>query len=317
LLAAPRADGLFQKAIVQSGAQSRSPYPVDAADTTNAFLRALGEPDADLARIRALPGDQLVAAAANVMEEFGLLAFQPVVDGSQQTTQPWSSRSSVGVRIPLLIGTTRDETAPFYPGAASGHIVNDASAAQELLSFPFTRDSCASLDEAMNIILKYRGLYPDATSSELMVTASTDIWMVLPTYNVISARLKLGATKTFVYEFEWKTPCFGSSWACHAAELPFIFGSREHGSAWDGEDDDALRAAADPSGQRFELADDMMAAWAAFATRGDPSIPRFEWPAYSARNHETALLGSPTGSQVQNGPLRSRIAIVEHLRPGW
>jgi para-nitrobenzyl esterase len=317
LLATPAAEGLFHKAIVQSGAQTRHLETTEADTVAGAFLAALDEPIADLARLREIPMARLLAAATAVIEQLGIFSFAPTVDGAQQVAHPWSGDSVVGAGLPLLIGTTRDETAPFYPEAAAGGFADDDEAAQRLLDFSFSAASLDGLAEAKHLIAQYRAQRPTAAPSELVLAASSDIWMLVSTQRALDARLKAKAAATFVYEFDWETPCFGGAWACHAAELPFIFGRLEYPTAWDGDDSDELRAAHDPEGKRFELREVMMSAWAAFAANGDPSTPRLAWPAYTATGRETALLGLPSGSSVENDPQAQRLEIVAHLRPGW
>ena len=73
--------------------------------------------------------------------------------------------------------------------------------------------------------------------------------------------------RSYVYEFEWRSPAFGGQLgAAHAVELPFVF--------------DTLGVASGPIGLLGEhppqaLADSIHALWVRFATDG--SVP---WPEY-------------------------------------
>jgi para-nitrobenzyl esterase len=103
-----------------------------------------------------------------------------------------------------------------------------------------------------------------------------------------------------MYEFAWKTPCFGGSWALHGVELPFVFGIPDYGVAWDGQDSDKVRSAADPHGDRYKLTDLTIAAWSGFARTGNPSTSEHTWPAYDLAqrsvmvfDHETRLVDDP------------------------
>jgi para-nitrobenzyl esterase len=117
-----------------------------------------------------------------------------------------------------------------------------------------------------------------------------------------------------MYEFNWGTPCFGGKWALHGIEIPFAFGNLDYGIAWDGHDTNAQRAAADPTGARFRLADQTLGAWAAFARTGNPShqgLP--EWKPYTLDRRETMALDAQ--SELQVDPRReARVFIEDNLR---
>jgi para-nitrobenzyl esterase len=71
-----------------------------------------------------------------------------------------------------------------------------------------------------------------------------------------------------------------------------VFGNLDYEYAWDEHDTPAVRAAADPKRRRFQLADSMMHAWAAFARSGNPSVPTLPpWPAYDMQVRSTMILG--------------------------
>ncbi len=88
---------------------------------------------------------------------------------------------------------------------------------------------------------------------------------------------------TFVYRFD--QPLAGRLahlWACHAADLPYPFGTLE-GAGWS----DVVGPGA------VRLSDAMQAAWAAFARAGEPSCDEVaEWPVYDLERRATMVLES-------------------------
>ena len=118
-----------------------------------------------------------------------------------------------------------------------------------------------------------------------------------------------------MYEFAWKTPCFGGMWAIHGIELPFVFGNLVYGTAWDGTDSDELRAAADPGNLRSILAHQTMAAWGAFAHTGNPSTASVLWPAYDPEKRATLRFGPST--QVVEDPNRERRILIDTMPAVW
>jgi para-nitrobenzyl esterase len=89
----------------------------------------------------------------------------------------------------------------------------------------------------------------------------------------------------YLYEFAWRSPMFGGALAaCHAIEVPFVFGALglEGADKFAGSGPDALR-----------LSEITMDAWIAFAKRGDPShrrLPGGRWPRYQVRDRATLTL---------------------------
>ena len=115
LLGMPKARGLFQRAIPQSGATHHFHTPEAATQVAEALLGALGVAAKDAARVlRELPAQKLIEAQGQLQTQpassLGLLPFQPVVDGDslpRPALQPVREGARAGVA--LLAGTTRDE----------------------------------------------------------------------------------------------------------------------------------------------------------------------------------------------------------------
>jgi carboxylesterase 2/para-nitrobenzyl esterase len=80
-----------------------------------------------------------------------------------------------------------------------------------------------------------------------------------------------------MYEFAWRSPQFnGLLGACHALEIPFVFGTLGNGTE--------LLLGTNPPQQ---LADAMHAAWVAFAARGDCPWPRYDLSRRATRRFDT------------------------------
>src|SRR5207248_189989 len=126
LLGIPAAAGLFHRAIVQSGPMLRGVEPAKAAATTRAVLERLGV--TTLEQLRAVPAARLVEVQTQVLGGplggFGSgHALAPVVDGVGLRAHPFDPVAAPSAaRIPLLIGTTRDEMTLFtsaIPGCSA------------------------------------------------------------------------------------------------------------------------------------------------------------------------------------------------------
>lgn len=287
LCASPTGRGLFDKMIIQSGAPARVHDRSEATEVTELLLRHLGISEPTEAVLREVGTDQLKAAAAAVEAERGVLAFQPVVDGAYLADQLWSDHVlQHTAHVPLLIGTTADETAPYWPGLGVGepHL-------SDLVEWLSTVSLSPSLgiDEWMALVEEYRAFMPGASTERLAVVVTTDLSFGANARHVLGLRAG-GPAGTFAYQFAWQTPCFGSAWSPHSAELPFVFGNLVYPSAWDGNDNEEIRAAADPDGDRFRLSDAMIRAWCAFARLGDPSTTKIPWKGWSSDVRPTMVI---------------------------
>jgi para-nitrobenzyl esterase len=112
LLAMPAARGLFHRAILESGAGAlEPPTRSDAETVASAVLAELGVTTAQLADV---PADKILAAQASLMKQRGLSAVAPYVDGVTVPRGPRdAARTGEIARVPLLLGSNRDEWALF------------------------------------------------------------------------------------------------------------------------------------------------------------------------------------------------------------
>jgi para-nitrobenzyl esterase len=271
LLAMPRAGGLFAKAIAQSGAVQAAADPADAALVTAELGRALGDAlpsrQVTAAGLAGVELDRLIAAQAAVRDalaaepnpaRFGetvvasSMPFIPVIDGDSLPAHPMAAiATGASSQVPLLIGTNTEEFRLFL--VAPGTIDTVTPDLLGMLS--------AAFGATTEVIAKYQANRPGASAGDVFAAMLTDRFFRLPALGVAQARASAPAA-TYVYEFAWGKPPLG---AAHSLEIPFVFDNLAAAA-----DDDIIGADAPQ-----DLADDMHAAWIAFATTADPG-----WPAY-------------------------------------
>lgn len=290
LCAMPQARGLFHKAIVESGSSLDVNIPEHAEEVAEAVLKELSIPRAKLERLASVPTAHLEAAGDAVERRFrGLFAFQPVVAAPSLPQQPWDPQAPAqSDDVPMLIGTNADETAAFLPDMWHAP-ADDAELTRRLVDSTFGERLDSG--QAARLIETYRAMDSGLDRLALLVQISTDRWMWRNAIVQSERKAARGRARVFMCEFAWKTPCFGRAWALHGIEIPFVFDNLYYGSAWDGKDSTASRAAADRNGRRFAIARSTVAAWSAFAHRGDPtnrSMPA--WPAYEVTRRATMVI---------------------------
>ncbi|PXX59249.1 carboxylesterase type B [Nocardia tenerifensis] len=115
MLSGDRADGLFQRAILQSAPLGMLPDAPDQAEETGAkFLRELG---IEAEQLGDVPVEAMLAAQRAVaMGAEGRVVppFQLVADGAVVAADPVGAVSARTDGMPMLMGTTRDEAAAFF-----------------------------------------------------------------------------------------------------------------------------------------------------------------------------------------------------------
>lgn len=282
LLGTPAARGLFHKAIAQSGACHNAHDRESSAAVTAALLAALGV-GPDLAALRALPVEKLLAAQQQVSTQAmaaggrHLLPLQPVVDGDVLPRHPFEAvRDGEAAGVPLLVGTTRDEWKLFgFMDPELRQLDGDRIVARLEQRLPGA--------DGRRLVEGYRASRPGADWTALWLAIETDRVFRIPAIRLAEAQAQ-HAPSVHAYCFTWESPGFGGLLgACHAIELPFVFGTL------------AL-----PGGEQFagagleaeRLSERTMDAWLAFARTGDPGhadLPA--WPAYDAQRRATQELG--------------------------
>ena len=285
LLGMPAARPLFHRAIPQSGASHNVHTRETATRVAEHFLEELGVQPVDAARsLREVPPDKLLdthnQTVLKLGSTLGLLPFQPMLDGDSVPEAPLEAvRAGHVANLPLLTGTTRDEWKLFGmmdPGIAkldeSGLIARLGSQVPDPAGLVETYKSARE------------GRAP-TTPAELYFAIETDRVFRIPAIRLAEAQAA-HQRQTFVYQFNWEAVSFGGALgACHAVELPFVFGNLEREGA-------DLFAGGGPDAQ--QLAACVMDTWLSFARSGDPShpgLPGGRWERYETSRRATMMLG--------------------------
>lgn len=302
LLSMPRAEGLFRRAIAQSGG-AHQVMPVEAARKVAGQLAERLGVAATREAIAAVPVDRLLRAQAELKadlmahpdpERWGnevvhdALPWQPVIDGDVVPARPIDRIvAGAGAGIDLMAGWTTDEWNFFLvPSGAIDQITADALAVAVAAHGLPVEATLAT----------YRAGHPGATAGELLSAIQGDWVFRIPALRLAEAHAKSTAA-TCVYEFAWRSPQFnGRLGACHGAEIAFVFDTL-------GDETEPLAGASPPQ----PLADTMHAAWVAFATHGNPG-----WPKYDLTRRATMRFDAR--SEVVDDPRSTERVLWEGLR---
>jgi para-nitrobenzyl esterase len=287
LLGCPRAQGLFAKAVPQSGSTQAVHDHESAASVTAGILAALGMSTPNVHDLREVPAEKLMQVQQSVSMQLmlvggkQLLPFQPVVDGRVLPRHPLDEvREGIARDVKLLVGSTRDEWKLFGFMDPQVRLLDAEKIAERLAQrLPHA--------DGAKIAAGYRASRPEADWASIWLAIETDRIFRVPAIRTAEAQLA-HQPDVFSYLFTWESPGFGGLLgACHAIEIPFLFGCLDLPGA------DKF-VGAGPDAER--LVANTMDAWLAFATTGDPSHPGIgHWPRYDTTRRPTMELGPRCG----------------------
>ncbi|MDG3012663.1 carboxylesterase/lipase family protein [Rhodococcus sp. D2-41] len=226
LMTVPRAQGLFHRAIAQSP-PATSVYGGDrAATVARRFLDLVDLAPEHAGKLVEMPVDQLIAAGDTLVDEIptkvpGTLAMAPVVDRDLVPHYPVAAfQKGLAHRIPLIIGTNRDEASIFRLMRSP--------------LMPVTSDSVSAM--FAGIVADNEGLpperiaaiiaaYPDLPRAKGVMALSRDAAFRMPSQWIADAHSRFAPT--WMYRFDQATPMLKAAriGAGHAAELPYVFGN--------------------------------------------------------------------------------------------
>jgi para-nitrobenzyl esterase len=294
-MASPLAQGLFQRAIGESGAFFGSVLSVktlaQSEEADQKFAESIGAHT--LPDLRAKPAADLLAAAT---DKANPIRFAPNIDGYFLPQSPReifaAGRQS---HVPLLAGWNRDE------GGYGGIFGKDAPTVANFVAFAHKR-----FEDRADEFLK---LYPAATDEEAKRAAQDlagDQFIAFSTWKWIEMQAATGGSALYRYEFDDAPPSPANSTepshgAYHSAEIEFVFGvlaSKE--LPWRPEDK--------------ALSEQMSTYWSNFAKNADPNgegLP--EWPAYTSQaNYPVMHLNAPSHAAPDDH--RARYEFLDKLK---
>jgi para-nitrobenzyl esterase len=270
LMASPRARGLFQRAIGQSGAFFVPPAATGSPD--GKFLKGAEEQGVRLASD--LGATSLAALRELAPEQFlkaGLAGTTlPIVDGYVLVEEAYATFAAGRHNdVPLLIGSNADEGRPML----TGKDVRLATFADDIgkdFGSTVVRDLAAEY-------LTTNPTVTDREARELRAAFERDLRFGWDTWTWARLQATTGRAKVYYYYFAHVPPYpadspFADWGAGHWAELPYVFAHlNQERWAWT----DADRA----------LADALATYWTNFAKSGDPNGEGvLEWPNFTTES---------------------------------
>jgi len=273
LLSMPRAQGLFRRAICQSGAAHPTLPPAAAQRIGQRLAERLGVA-ATREAIAAVPMERSLQAQAEMSADLAatrdpqhwgeavvvsMMPWQPVIDGDVIPAPPIDRiAAGAGANIDLLVGTNTDEWRLFLVPTGMLGQIPEAVVTGTIAAYGLAVDAT---------LATYRATRPSASAGDLLAAIMGDWYFRIPAMRLADAHAASAQTSsTYVYAFAWRSPQFNASLgACHGLEIPFVFDTLGKGT-------EPLLGTNPPQ----QLAEIMHAAWVAFASTGNCGWPKYD-----------------------------------------
>jgi len=313
LMAMPAAQGLFHKAIIESGAALRRVTQADATETARRALRGLGIGEHELYKLADVPAADIIKLQLQAEHHEGPLfipsgkdsgratsspTIGPVVEGHFLPHHPFDpSATPLAAHIPLLVGFNRDEATFTNREHPEVFRLDEAT----LVSQAHTRLGA----NAGRILSVYKKTYPKATPTELYIAISTALFMGNDTITLAEVKSAQPApVYLYRYDYSSNSPIAGTDWtlrAGHATEIAMKFYNYD------------IPALEGNGPGVAEASKNMSSYWTSFARHGHPQVQGLPaWPRYELEHRPTMLIN--TQCQVVNDPDSPIRQLWESLR---
>ena len=314
LMTSPLAHGLFAHAIGESGGAFSGATPrflpvAEQAERDADWARTtLHAPS--LAALRALPAEQLLAAA-NPPKPAPSRGFGPDVDGYFIAQTP-AAIFAAGRQndVPVMAGWNHDEggsgkanTVITPTGGSSAAPAADAPGDSQRLKEMAQKDFSAHAGE-------FLAAFPATTDAEALTRIqqyATDRFIAYSTWAWLEAETNTGKAPAYRYRFDLVPPPDparpGRFGVFHSDDIEYVFGNLDSrkGISWRPED--------------YAMSEQMMAYWTNFARNGNPNAPARTpalpaWPVYTpASGSRVMYLNQP--SHADKDDLREQFLFLQ------
>lgn len=307
LLGTPSAKGLFQKAIMQSGAAHNAMKVEDATVIAERFLELVGIDPSDTAQLRNVEWQKLIDSYEKITVYslktlLGFLPFMPVVDGDLLPKAPAEALfDGLSADVPVMVGTNENEMNLFAIMDTGMAEIDEEGLAHRIERHYAVEGT--GRDHARKIWAAYEEV--SASSEAIPLDLMTDVVFRIPAIRACETQSQ-HQPRTFQYLFNFKSPAAPNGATLdsfHGLEIPFVFGNADEPVA-------AFLMGDDPGIEGLSAA--MMEAWTTFARTGSPAAAGLpDWPEYELEKRNVMLLG--TKSRVESDPEARRRAVWEGL----
>ena len=298
LFGSKAADGLYHKAILQSGIlpmPSANKYE-DSAKVAHAVMNELGLTKSNIKKIRDIPVDVMNAAFLKVapkLREQGVNVEWSPVPGSYYVGDPYENGFSEYARsVPTIVGSVVAE----FPTVS----ISDKHSLSEEKIMEIAHEMFG--EGAREVMDVYRKTYPDKHIADLFYL---DYWFRVLVDKYLTIKCEGSDTPNYCYLLTYDFAYNGGLPAWHSSDLMLVFRSAE-----------VVPVYHEPGAMKLQ--DQMSTSWSNFAKTGDPNsdlIPK--WTPYRPADRNTMVFDIECADKCNFDRELMEVANKYGQRPGF
>lgn len=300
LLQMPEADGLYAKAVIESGALHEPEADPSVAEGTKAAdadqplcekaaeekaawqqlgrrtAEELGLDEESIEKIKTVSYQELAEAATRAAISLhrmtGMMMFTPSpVEGYYTGTYAWAGFRRETANIPVMVGTVLGEFTFM-------HYLGDKNSYTEVEKKKILQKELGVQTE--EILEEFTRIYPD---KDILYAMSADTKFRRPAAAMAKARATFTSAPVYVYQMNLIVPYMGGLALWHCGEIPFVFRNVEL---------EPMLCTADYS---EKVQDVVSSAWLNFMEKGAPGSSDMRWDAYTKEVPNIMFLDESSG----------------------
>lgn len=298
LVASPATEGLFQKAIVESGSNCEPGTRADAKEFANLMLETAG--CKNMEEMCEISGEKWMALDTEnwlADELCGIVVDDEIVPADFE--QGMKNAAARGVK--LLIGYNGDEDYYFVQELEGDDKVQQWSENHE----KEWDETYASLPaDGKALMDKYMQIQTDQGKDK--VFAISEFKTDDEGYYALKWATAFSDGGGDVYMYYWDVPSTSKKYfkgACHAVELAYVFNNLQE-TIYCGKNPDKTTA------------EKTQAAWTSFAKNGNPSTEETEWTTFHGDTKDTMMI-TLDGWSMQENPMSEQREIYKDLKENY
>lgn len=300
MMSAPKAKGLFQKAIAESGLPGCVISHNTAKLNTDLFLNKINIQPNEVYKLKTMPPEAMKAAASWVINNTcrhypGIYLPGPVLDDLLPELPIDSVRKGSAKETPLIIGTNKDEGTLFVK-KKNPWLPSSWQQIETMLQFNQCEDKLSAL----------HALYPGLSEKEQMAKLANDRAFLIDSIKTADAQSLHSSTWMYRFDYEPILARLFTLRAAHCCEIPLTLNNLDKG--WF-----SYVLLGNHKKVIQKLRNEMHTAWLNFAKTGNPNGHlEFEWPQYNTQERPAFIFNKH--NRVEINPANTNYQVWKDIQ---